>query len=68
MLRRAPHSSPQSDPGFDAMFAPGRLTFGVLLAIESYAGEAPTMKDQIRLARESEAAGFAALGRGGLRK
>jgi len=62
MLTPAPHTSPQSNPGFARMFSPGRLTLGVLFAIESYAGDAPTMKGQIRLAREVEYAGFAALG------
>ena len=53
---------PQTNPGFSRMFAPGRLTLGVLFAIESYPGDAPTMVDQIRLAKRAEQAGFAALG------
>ncbi len=62
MLTPATGIAPQSNPGFSRMFARDRLTLGVLFAIESYAGDAPTMADQIRLARRAEAAGFAALG------
>lgn len=61
MLTPSPHA-PQRNQGFARVFAPGRLTLGVLFAIESYAGDAPTMRDQIRLARSVEQAGFAALG------
>ena len=59
MLTAATERLPQSNPGFSRMFAPGKLTLGVLFAIESYPGDAPTMKDQIRLARFAESAGFA---------
>lgn len=62
MLAPASHALPQSNPGFARMFAPGKLTLGVLFAIESYAGDAPSMTDQIRIARFAESAGFAALG------
>lgn len=61
MLTPSP-SAPQRNPGFARMFAPGRLTLGVLFAIESYAGDAPSMRGQIHLARGAEQAGFAALG------
>ena len=44
------------------MFARDRLTLGLLFAIESYPGDAPTMRNQIALARRAEQAGFAALG------
>lgn len=62
MLTPSPDTAPQSNPGFSRMFARGRLTLGVLFAIESYSGDAPTMRDQIALARRAEQAGFAALG------
>jgi luciferase-type oxidoreductase len=62
MLTPSPDIPPQSNPGFSRMFAPGRLTLGVLFAIESYPGDAPTMRNQIALARRAEQAGFAALG------
>jgi luciferase-type oxidoreductase len=52
---------PFAVPGFRRMFAPGRLTLGVFFAIESYAGDTPTMEGQIELSRDAEAAGFAAL-------
>lgn len=62
MLIPSPDVPPQSNPGFSRMFARGRLTLGLLFAIESYAGDAPTMRNQIALARVAEQAGFAALG------
>lgn len=62
MLNPAADLRPQANPGFSRMFAPGKLTLGVLFAIESYQGDAPTMADQIRLAKVAEQARFAALG------
>lgn len=62
MLTPSPDALPQSNPGFSRMFARGRLTLGVLFAIESYSGDAPTMRNQIALGRGAEQAGFAALG------
>ena len=62
MLTPSPHAAPQANPGFSRMFARGSLTLGLTFAIESYPGDAPTMQDQIPLARKAEHAGFAALG------
>ncbi|MGO4303293.1 LLM class oxidoreductase [Cupriavidus sp. RAF12] len=62
MLTPSTALEPQSGNGFSRMFKPGRLTLGVLFAIESYAGDAPTMRNQIALAKRAEQAGFAALG------
>jgi luciferase-type oxidoreductase len=62
MLNPSPDTSPRSNPGFSRMFARGRLTLGLLFAIESYPGDAPSMRNQIALARRAEQAGFAALG------
>lgn len=62
MLTPSPHAAPQANPGFARMFARGHLTLGLTFAIESYPGDAPTMRDQIRLARKAEQMGFAALG------
>lgn len=62
MLIPSPDAVPEANPGFRRMFARGRLTLGVLFAIESYDGDAPTMRNQIALARRAEQAGFAALG------
>jgi luciferase-type oxidoreductase len=62
MLTPSPDTAPQSNRGFSRMFARGRLTLGVTFAIESYPGDAPTMRNQIALARKAEETGFAALG------
>ena len=62
MLTPSPHAAPQENPGFSRMFARDRLTLGLTFAIESYPGDAPTMRNQIQLARKAEHAGFAALG------
>ena len=43
------------------MFAPSRLTLGVFFPIEAFAGDRPTMREQIPLARRAEELGFAAL-------
>jgi hypothetical protein len=62
MLTPSPHAAPQDNPGFSRMFGRDRLTLGLTFAIESYRGDAPTMGNQITLARKAEHAGFAALG------
>ena len=46
---------------FQRMFAPGRLTLGVFFPIEAFAGDQPTMIEQVPLARRAEELGFAAL-------
>jgi luciferase-type oxidoreductase len=43
------------------MFRESHLTLGLFFAIESYAGDVPTMADQVELARSAERSGFAAL-------
>lgn len=48
-------------PGFQRMFAPGRLTLGVFFPIEAFKGDQPTMRNQEHLARRAEELGFAAL-------
>ncbi len=62
MLNPSPDASPRNNSGFSRMFARSRLTLGLLFAIEAYPGDAPTMRNQIALARRAERAGFAALG------
>jgi hypothetical protein len=47
--------------GFQRMFAPDRLTLGVLFPIEAFSGDQPTMRGQERLARRAEELGYAAL-------
>lgn len=48
-------------PGFQKMFAPGRLTLGVFFPIEAFQRDEPTMRHQEHLARRAEELGFAAL-------
>src|SRR5215813_806294 len=48
-------------PGWRRVFAPGRLTLGLIFPIESYSGDQPRMQQQEELAARAEAAGFAAL-------
>jgi hypothetical protein len=47
--------------GIPKMFAPARLTLGVLFPIEAFQRDEPTMRDQERLARSAEELGFPAL-------
>ncbi len=43
------------------MFAPGQMTLGLMHPLEAYSGSVATMADQIPLAQQAEALGFAAL-------
>lgn len=61
MLTANKISSVSDSPGFKKMFAPGRLTVGVFFPIEAFERDAPTMRDQERLARRAEELGFAGL-------
>lgn len=51
----------RSNPGYERMFAPRRLSLGVFFPIEAFSGDTPSMEDQVALARHAEASGFAAL-------
>ena len=53
--------APTSTPGYRRVFVPGRLTLGLFFPIEAFAGDRPTMVNQIELAEEAEASGIAAL-------
>src|SRR5512143_4031434 len=53
--------SVQESVAFQRMFARGRMTLGVFFPIEAFAGDRPTMADQVALARRAEELGFAAL-------
>ena len=53
--------APTALPGFRRVFAPGRLTLGLLFPFEAFPGDRPTMVRQEQLARRAEALGFAAL-------
>lgn len=57
----SPAGGPAHNPGYQRMFAPGKLTLGLFFAIESYSGPIPTMSGQIALAQRAEELGFAAL-------
>jgi luciferase-type oxidoreductase len=61
MLKPNRNARASDSKGFRQMFAPGRMTLGVFFPIEAYEGDAPTMRDQERLARRAEELGFAAL-------
>ncbi|WP_284615084.1 LLM class oxidoreductase [Aquabacterium humicola] len=47
--------------GYRRVFRQDRLTLGVMVPIESYAGDRPTMSHHVELAQFAEAAGFDAL-------
>jgi luciferase-type oxidoreductase len=53
--------SPTENPGWQRVFKPNKLTFGVFFPIEAFEGDVPTMKNQEVLARGAEDAGFASL-------
>lgn len=48
-------------PGFKRTFHPEKMTLGLFFPMESFSGDTPTMLNQVQLARQAEAAGFAAL-------
>lgn len=59
-----PLTEPAFNGGFARMFAPGRLTLGLMFPIEAYgltSWDMPTMTGQIELAQRAEACDFAAL-------
>ncbi|MBC5767427.1 LLM class oxidoreductase [Ramlibacter albus] len=51
----------QDHSAYRAVFAPDRMTVGLMAPIESYTGDTPTMRRHGALAQAAEAAGFAAL-------
>jgi len=48
-------------PAFRRTYKQDQLTLGLFYPIEGYTGEAPTMKDHLKIAKLAEASGFAAL-------
>jgi luciferase-type oxidoreductase len=52
---------PTGNPGWQRVFKPGKLTFGVFFPIEAFEGDMPTMANQETLARFAEEAGFGSL-------
>ena len=56
------HSAPATQArGYARLFGHSRLTLGVLLPIEAFDGDQPTMLGQVELAQFAESAGFDAL-------
>jgi len=50
------------NPGYDAVFRPGRLSLGLVVPLESYArGPVPTMTDHLARVRLAEELGFSAV-------
>ncbi|MBI5279694.1 MAG: LLM class oxidoreductase [Burkholderiales bacterium] len=52
---------PLDNPGYRRVFRTGRLTLGLMLPIEAFAGDEPRMTRQVELAQYAEAHGFDAL-------
>ncbi len=52
---------PNSNPGYQRVFKPDKLTFGMFFPIEAFNGDIPTMQNQVALAQFAEQAGFASL-------
>jgi luciferase-type oxidoreductase len=52
---------PTGNPGWQRVFKPGKLTFGVFFPIEAFEGDMPTMENQEKLAKFAEDAGFGSL-------
>jgi luciferase-type oxidoreductase len=51
----------QSGNGFRRLFVENKLTLGIFCPLESFDGDVPAMQDQERLAKMTEALGYAAL-------
>lgn len=61
MLEVNKTASIQSGNGYKRMFVENKLTLGIFFPLESFDGDVPAMQDQERLAKLTEALGFAAL-------
>lgn len=53
--------SPMDNRGWQRVFKPGKLTFGLFFPIEAFEGDQPKMANQEVLAKFAEQAGFASL-------
>lgn len=54
--------STNGHPGFRRLFAPGELTLGLIMPLETYPDTpAPTMRDHIEMAQRADESGFSAL-------
>lgn len=61
MSPATPHPTPASHPGFDAMFAPGETTLGLMFPMAPLTDGVADMRGQRELAARADALGFAAL-------
>jgi luciferase-type oxidoreductase len=61
-MLNARSNSPLENAGYRAVAAPGKLTIGVMLPIDSYHGDTPRLDRQIALVQRAEALGFASVG------
>lgn len=55
------HALSSFNPGFRQMFAPGKLTLGLLFPIEAYKTDVPTLERQAERAAMADSGGFAGL-------
>jgi luciferase-type oxidoreductase len=62
MYTAKPDIPATSHHAFKRTFRPGALTLGVMLPIESFQGDAPTLRDQAELVVRAEQLGFASVG------
>jgi luciferase-type oxidoreductase len=54
--------TPERHHGMQRLFAPGALTFGLIMPLETYpSSPAPTMRDHIQMAQRADEIGFSAL-------
>lgn len=61
MLKLNTTRDPLDNPGYAQVFKAGRLSVGLMLPIESFSGDEPSMARQVELAQYAEAFGFDAL-------
>lgn len=61
MLNVNAQRDPLDNPGWTEVFQRGRLTLGLMLPIESFSGDQPTLARQVELAQFADARGFSAL-------
>jgi len=54
-------NKPKFNTAFNRVYQQNKLTLGINFPIESYTGPVPKMKNQITLAQQVEAGGFAAI-------
>jgi luciferase-type oxidoreductase len=60
-LQKEAMDFPKINKGFNSVFKPGKISFGVFFPIEAYSGAVPKMEKQIMLGQKVEQLGFSAL-------